>query len=56
MTPKEYKSKIKTLAKMRTKYKLHVIHDDSALKISLIKDVINNLEKDIKDYLNVKQP
>lgn len=50
MTPKQYKSKIKSLRKMRTKYKFHVIHDDSAVKVNLIKQVVDKLEGEIKAY------
>lgn len=50
MTLEEFKSKTKSLAKMRVKYKFHVIHDDSATKINLIKEVIDKLENEIKAY------
>ena len=50
MTPKQFKSKTKSLAKMRLKYKFHVVHDDNAAKVKLIKDIVEKLEKELLIY------
>lgn len=50
LTQEELNCKLISLAKMRKKYKFHVIHDDSATKINLIKEVINKLENEIKAH------
>lgn len=50
MTLKQFRSKIKSLAKMRKKYKFHVVLNDSATKINLIKEIIDKLESEIEAY------
>ena len=49
MTAAQFESKTKSLAKMRIKYKWHVIYDDNAQKVKLIKDIVDKLEKELKN-------
>ncbi len=48
MTPIQRKSKEKKLSKLRKQYKYHVIHDDAATKINHIKELIQQLENQLK--------
>jgi len=50
MTKIEYTSKEKELAERRKQLKYHVIHDDSATKINNLKQLIENLENELKSH------
>ena len=52
MTPEQYTSKEKELTERRKQLKHHVIYNDSATKINNLKQLIENLENELKSHKN----